>query len=87
MTFATITINYKCEDCSDIGAIVSDTGTNVEVQRCDHCAVYDSDLEPQKYFQKKWCETREWFYPEVKTGVHLTKYPGSNKWQLKKEEA
>jgi hypothetical protein len=83
-----VEVIHDCKDCEDVGAVVSnDPQGNIEIQRCDACAVYDGDDEPQKYFEKKWCEIKEWYYPSVKGGIHLTKYPGSKKWQLKKEDA
>jgi len=72
----TITVIHDCDACHDEGAIASNAPDGTpEVQRCDSCQVYDSDAEPQSYF-----EIDKNFNLRVKPGVHLTKYPYSKKW-------
>jgi len=74
----TVTVIHDCEDCQDMGAIASNTPAgNPEVQRCDTCKVYNSDAEPQSYY-----DVDNNFSLTVKAGVHLTKYPNSKKWVL-----
>ena len=82
MTQQTITvqINYDCKDCNDEGALACDTPDGKEVQRCDTCKVYDSDAEPQSYY-----DIDKNYNLTVKPGIGLVKYPNSKKWVLKKE--
>ncbi len=68
----TITVIHKCKSCSDVGAKI----TNDTVVKCFDCNTIESTWLAQSFFEidKKWKDLK------VKSGVHLTMYPHTNKW-------